>query len=75
MERYTTHFRREPGGAWTCISHTEIRSRLGRVQVAAGSRFEPGTTFMGVDIVQLLEQEFARINVAARPATQLLAKT
>ena len=69
MERYTKHFRRETDGAWTCISHTEIRSSLGRVQVAAGSRFEPGTRFMGVDIVQLLEQEFARINGVARPGS------
>jgi hypothetical protein len=67
MKDFIKHFRRERDGAWTCISHAEIRHVLGRIQVAEGARFTPGTIFMAVDIVKLLEQEFHGLNGATRP--------
>jgi hypothetical protein len=57
MQDFIRHFVREPDGAWRCIASCEIHHMLGRIQVAEGSRFKPGTIFMAVDIVQLLERE------------------
>ena len=66
MERAIRHFKRERDGGWICVSHVEIATTLGRVEVAAGSRFAPGTNYMGVDIVELLEEEFRKINGLTR---------
>jgi hypothetical protein len=57
---FLEHFVREPDGAWTCISNAEITTVMGRIQVAEGTRFMPGTIFMAVDIVRLLEEEAER---------------
>ena len=54
------HFEHRAGGAWECVIAAEIMTPMGRIQVAAGVRFTPGTKFMGVDVVQLLEQEAER---------------
>ena len=70
MRDFIKHFRRDRDGSWTCISHAESNHILGRIQVAEGARFMPGTIFMAVDIVKLLEQEFHRLNGAARPISQ-----
>jgi hypothetical protein len=61
MKDFIKHFVREPNGAWTCISNTEITTVMGRIQVAEGTRFTPGTIFMAVDIVRLLEDEAERV--------------
>ena len=60
MKDFIRHFEREPGGAWKCVSPAEITTIMGRIQVAAGTRFTPGTIFMAVDIVHLLEEEERR---------------
>ena len=48
-------FRRDRDGAWVCVNPTELVLPSGRIQVAVGTRFTPGTRFMGVDIARLLE--------------------
>ena len=48
-------FVREHDGAWVCIKPTELVLPSGRIQVAVGTRFTPGTRFMGVDVARLLE--------------------
>ena len=60
MQNFIRHFVREPDGSWRCTSFAELRTASGRIQVSAGTRFMPGTIFMGVDIVKLLEDEAAR---------------
>jgi hypothetical protein len=60
MRDFINHFDRQSDGSWQCTSSAEFTHILGRIQVAAGSRFAPGTIFMGVDIVRLLEQERER---------------
>ena len=59
MSDFIIYFRREPDGAWKCVSSTEITTVMGRIQIVEGTRFTPGTIFMGVDIVPLLEVEFS----------------
>ena len=62
MQNFIKHFVRESDGSWRCTSSAELRHILGRIQVAEGTRFVPGTIFMAVDIVRLLEQERERQN-------------
>ena len=48
-------FVRDRDGAWVCVQATELVLPSGRIQVAVGTRFTPGTRFMGVDLARLLE--------------------
>lgn len=48
-------FRREADGAWTCIEPVEFMLCARRIQVAPGTRFTRGTTFMGVDVAEMLD--------------------
>ena len=60
MKNFITHFRRDPDGMWTCVSPAELETLKGRVQVTPGTRFAPGTLFMGIDLVGMLEEERER---------------
>ena len=55
MEELARNFRRKEDGSWTCVSAATFQGPNGRIQVAAGSTFHPGTEFMGVDLAQWLE--------------------
>lgn len=57
MPDFYRAFTRNDDGSWTCIEPTTIPHRAGRVQVAEGTRFHPGSTFMGIDVARLLEAE------------------
>ena len=59
MRDFIKHFVREPDGAWRCVSFAEITTIMGRIQVSEGTVFRPGTIFMAVDIVKLLEASTA----------------
>lgn len=55
MKDFYRAFTRNADGSWTCVQPTTISHPAGRIQVAEGARFYPGSSFMGVDIAQLLE--------------------
>ena len=55
MRDLSQAFVRERDGAWVCVQPTELVLPTGRIQVAVGTRFTPGTRFMGVDLARLLE--------------------
>ena len=57
MHNFITHFRKELSGAWTCVEPAELLLPGGRVQVTPGSRFLRGTTFMGIDLAALLDEQ------------------
>jgi len=57
VKDFIKHFVRDPNGTWTCVSPAELDGPSGRIQVTAGSRFAPGTTFMGVDLAKWLEEQ------------------
>lgn len=63
MRNFIKHFEREADGAWRCIESGELDSPLGRIQVTVGSRFCPGTSFMGVDLVRWLDEQQAQDQV------------
>ena len=60
MQQFIRHFRREGVGAWVCIEAATLQLPQGRVQVAPGSRFTLGTSFMNVELAALLEAEYQR---------------
>ena len=67
MKNFIEHFVRLPGGMWTCVSSAELQTAQGRVQVTSGTHFGPGTLFMGIDVVAMLEDESRRRNSRASP--------
>ena len=58
MHQFIKHFVREAPGIWTCIEPADLLLPQGRVQVAAGTRFTPGSKFMGVELARLLEEQY-----------------
>jgi hypothetical protein len=64
MRHFYRAFARSSDGSWTCIEATTLEHPAGRIQVAEGSRFYPGTTFMGIDLVRLLDEERSRLERA-----------
>jgi hypothetical protein len=57
---FAKNFCRHRDGSWTCISAATLDGFGGRIEVAAGSRFYPGTIFMGFDVAKWLEAIFAQ---------------
>ena len=49
-------FRRNPDGSWLCVSDCTFNGPGGRIQVARGSAFAPGTIFMGFDLPKWLDK-------------------
>ena len=54
---FVRHFCRNDDGSWTCVSHATLECPKGRIQVTEGSRFYPGTEFMGFDLVKWLDDQ------------------
>jgi hypothetical protein len=55
MKNFYRAFVRNDDGSWTCVAPATLIHPGGRIQVAEGSRFYPGTNFMGVDIARWLD--------------------
>ena len=60
MENVTRHFVRIDTGQWVCVRPADFQGPNGRVQVTIGSTFTRGKSFMGVDLVQWLEGQYAK---------------
>ena len=60
MQNFSDHFEREAFGTWTCRRPAELSLPGGRIQVAPGTRFTRGTTFMGIDLAKLLDEQHER---------------
>ena len=59
-------FARDDSGAWTCLHPVELEGPNGRIEVTAGSRFAPGTAFMGIDLARWLDERTAEFLAPAR---------
>ncbi len=57
MDEFARFFCRNDDGSWTCVAPATLETPTGRIQVAQGSRFTPGTKFMGFDIAAWLDRE------------------
>jgi hypothetical protein len=58
MRSLTEHFVRDLFGSWLCIEAVDLDLPAGRVQVAPGTRLTRGTTFVGIDLVRLLDEQW-----------------
>jgi hypothetical protein len=75
MNNFIRYFERGPDGMWTCVLSADLETVQGRVQVTSGTRFAPGTLFMGIDLVGMLEHELHRRNSHASPPISQPPKT
>jgi hypothetical protein len=57
VQTFIKAFFRHPDGSWTCIAPATLEHPKGRIQVAQGTHFTRGTSFMGVDLVDWLERQ------------------
>ena len=60
MKIFVRHFIREAQGVWKCVAPAELALVNGSIKVTPGSRFTAGTVIQGVEIAQLLEEEYER---------------
>jgi hypothetical protein len=60
MRNFFKHFVREGHGVWLCVESAEFQHVQGRIQIAPGTRFTLGSSFMGIELAELLEAEYAR---------------
>ena len=60
MHNFIKHFRREAPGMWRCVDHATLLLPQGRIQVVAGTRFVIGTSFMGIDLAKMLDEQHAK---------------
>jgi hypothetical protein len=60
MRNLTQHFVRDLFGSWLCIEAVDLDLPGGLVQVAPGTRLTRGTTFVGVDLVRLLDEQWEK---------------
>lgn len=61
MKSFIKSFVREPDGKWTCVAPAELGTVQGRVRIMPGTWFAPGTLFIGIDLVGMLENEINRV--------------
>jgi len=57
MNEFLRAFKRSDDGSWTCTAKAVYVGTEGHIQVTPGTRFTPGTSFMGVDLVEWLERQ------------------
>ena len=56
MQNLIKHFARERPGVWTCLTPVTV----GTVTIPSGIRVLAGTSIDGVDVGQLLDDEYAK---------------
>lgn len=57
VHNFIKAFVRDPYGAWRCVEPATLDLPGGRVQVAPGSVFVRGTSFMNIDLAKLLDEQ------------------
>jgi hypothetical protein len=60
VHNFIKHFVRKKPGVWCCRKAAELELQQGRIQVTPGTRFTLGSTFMGVELAKLLEDEYKK---------------
>jgi hypothetical protein len=60
MQNFIKHFVRQNQGVWLCVEPAGIQLPQGRVEVAPGTRITAGSRFMGVELAQLLEEQYEK---------------
>ena len=61
VDEFLKAFRRDPGGTWICVEPATFEGPNGRIQVTPGTRFAPGSMFMGADLAKWLDEQLAKL--------------
>ena len=61
-------FQRRASGVWTAIAPAKLIGPQGPVRIAAGTTFQKGQSYSGIDVVAWLEYHYGKSQAAsARP--------
>lgn len=60
MQDFIKHCVREDQGVWICVEPAEFQLPQGRIQIAAGTRFTVGSSFMGIAMAEALEEQYQK---------------
>lgn len=61
MRKFSVHFEREREGVFRCLSPATFLLPNGhKIEVAPGTVLSRGTSFMGVDLAEMLEEHHQR---------------
>jgi hypothetical protein len=64
MQNFMRQFIRMGPGRWASIGHADLELPSGAIHVCPGMRFTRGTTHMGTDLAQLLDEEYEKDRAA-----------
>jgi hypothetical protein len=57
---FLNRFQRSPNGVWACTNPINVNGPNGLVVIGQGTRFGPGTLFLGLDLARELDQMAAK---------------
>ena len=65
---FVNRFQREPSGSWACTKPIKIDGPNGPVFIGQGQSFNPGASFLGIDLAKELDRMAAKHRVASKLA-------
>ena len=65
---FLNRFQRQPNGVWACTKPIKIDGPNGPVIIGQGASFEPGASFMGLDLAKELDQMANNHRASPKPA-------
>ena len=65
---FLNRFQRQPNGVWACTKPIKIDGPNRPIIIGQGTSFEPGASFMGLDLAKELDQ--MAVSASPRPATR-----
>jgi hypothetical protein len=66
---FLNRFQRQPNGVWACTKPIKIDTPNGPIIISQGASFEPGASFMGLDMAKELDQMAVKHRSSPKPAT------
>jgi hypothetical protein len=67
---FLNRFQRQPNGVWACTKPIKIDGPNGPMIIGQGASFEPGASFMGLDLANELDQMAAKHRSSPKPAAR-----
>ena len=67
---FLNRFQRQSNGVWACTKPIKIDGPNGPIIIGQGASFEPGASFMGLDLAKELDQMAAKHRASPKPAAR-----
>ena len=67
---FLNRFQRQPNGVWACTEPIKIDGPNGPIIIGQGASFEPGASFMGLDLAKELDQMATKHRASPKPAAR-----